>query len=117
MTYDPVAQLTLEYEQLKAEQLKRITIRDGLIYATLASIAAVIVAAFQAASPLVLLAMPSRRAGKAGQLIADLTVFCVSIATLAARAAQHPPVWAMAVAAVELVMTLGLAHQIKAGLR
>jgi hypothetical protein len=50
--------LTLEYSELKTEQRQRIATRDGLIYATLASIGAVIVGASKLASPLILLALP-----------------------------------------------------------
>jgi hypothetical protein len=40
--------LTAEYERLKEEQIQRIGTRDNLVYATLASIAAVVVGAYQA---------------------------------------------------------------------
>jgi hypothetical protein len=51
----PGVLLTAEYERLKEEQTQRIGTRDNLIYATLASIAAVAVGAYQAGSPDLLL--------------------------------------------------------------
>lgn len=50
--------ITLEYTTLKAEQLSRIGIRDNLVYATLATIGAVIFGAAKLDSALPLLALP-----------------------------------------------------------
>ena len=50
--------LTLEYERLKDEQKTRIAFRDNLVYATLASMAAVIAATLSARGNLVLLLPP-----------------------------------------------------------
>src|SRR2546422_11681197 len=55
---DLLALVTLEYERLKEEQLKRIGTRDGLIYATLASIAAVLGTGVKLGSPQLLLILP-----------------------------------------------------------
>lgn len=47
-----------EYERLKEEQSQRIATRDNLIYATLVSIAGVIVAMYQTGNPDLLLLLP-----------------------------------------------------------
>jgi hypothetical protein len=57
-TADLLALVTLEYQQLKDEQRTRITARDGLIYATLASVAGVLAAGVKTGSPLLLLVLP-----------------------------------------------------------
>lgn len=55
----PVEQLLiLEYQQLKDEQRSRIGFRDNLLYATLASIAAVVVAAAQSGRAALVLLLP-----------------------------------------------------------
>lgn len=56
LTADAV--MMLEYEKLKDEQVRRITVRDGLIYATLAATAATIAAVAKVGDPAVLLALP-----------------------------------------------------------
>ncbi len=50
--------LLREYDRLKDEQARRIGTRDNLIYATLASLGAIIAADVQVRSPAVLLLMP-----------------------------------------------------------
>lgn len=50
--------LLAEYEQLKAEQRGRIRVRDGLLYTTLAAMAAAVVGAMQARSNGLLLVLP-----------------------------------------------------------
>jgi hypothetical protein len=50
--------LLAEYEQLKAEQRARIRVRDGLLYTTLAAMAAAVVGAIQARSNGLLLVLP-----------------------------------------------------------
>ena len=53
------AVLLAEYQALKDEQVRRIQVRDNLIYATLATLAAVTVAAFRNDMDGVLLAVPA----------------------------------------------------------
>jgi hypothetical protein len=50
--------LALEYERIKEEQIQRISTRDNLVYATLVSIAGVVVATYQANSTDLLLLLP-----------------------------------------------------------
>ncbi|SEF89269.1 hypothetical protein SAMN05216223_102387 [Actinacidiphila yanglinensis] len=50
--------LLMEYQQLKAEQQARIGFRDNLLYAMLASVAAVAAGALQAGVPAALLVLP-----------------------------------------------------------
>lgn len=163
---DLLALVTLEYEQLKGEQLKRIATRDGLIYATLASVAAVLGVALKLASPLLLLVLPpavlllgwtylandrkvseigayirtdlvaharillpgcdpfgwetrhrqapGRRGHKVGQMVVDLTAFCLPAAASLAvlLCSQQVPGWAIVAALVELAVTAVLADQI-----
>jgi hypothetical protein len=54
---DATTVLLAEYNQLKAEQIHRIGVRDNLVYATLATVAAVVVGATQTGAAL-LLALP-----------------------------------------------------------
>ncbi|WP_333775383.1 hypothetical protein [Streptomyces sp. IBSBF 3136] len=51
--------LILEYQQLKDEQRSRIGFRDNLLYATLASMAAVVIAATQAGRTALVLMLPA----------------------------------------------------------
>lgn len=50
--------LLTEYEQMKGEQVRRIGVRDNLIYVTLAGSATVLAVALTQSMPLVLLAVP-----------------------------------------------------------
>ena len=169
-TADLLALVTLEYEQLKDEQLKRIGTRDGLIYATLASVAAIMAAGIKTASPLLLLALPptvlllgwtylandrkvteigayirtdlatrarvllpgadpfgwethhrihcagtGRRSHKVGQLLVDLTAFCLPAIAAPAVLLCGPwptPWWAITAALAEVAAAAVLADQI-----
>ena len=51
--------LILEYQQIKDEQRSRIGFRDNLLYATLASIATVVIAAAQAGRAALVLMLPA----------------------------------------------------------
>jgi hypothetical protein len=56
---DLLALVTLEYEQLKGEQVRRIGARDGLVYAALAAVAAVTGASVRVGSVLLLVLPPA----------------------------------------------------------
>jgi hypothetical protein len=164
---DVLALVSLEYSQLKDEQRKRINARDGLIYATLASVAAVLGAGLKLASPLLWLVLPpavlllgwtylandrkvseigayirselipqvrllvpgcdpfgwethhratsGRRGHKLGQLVVDLTAFCLPAVAAPVVLLCGPwptPLWVVAAALAELAATAVLADQI-----
>ncbi len=166
-TADLLALVSLEYEQLKGEQLTRISTRDGLIYATLASVAAVLGAGVKLGTPLLLLVLPpavlllgwtyltndrkvtdigayirsylatrarillpgveafgwethhrqigDRRAQKVGQLLVDLTAFCLPAVAAPAVVLCGPsptPRWAIATALAEVTAAAFLTDRI-----